>query len=321
MLVGHGFAFDDQGETIRLACELPAIPAFTVGAASANAALMYQAVPDPADQAPLSHAAQVAELFGERIERSAIVYAEFGATAGAAQQVLAAWPLLGYDFATQLTYTPTGEDDWTPLARRLRADGVGHVFFSGPCLPMYRALRTATALEGLDAVWTSGTNLYTRVCAEANADGVMDGTFVRLPFLPFEEAGISPAVADFLEIVEGAGAEPSLLGMEAASAFLLWASAADACGAVLSTACVMAELAAVDHWDGGGLHVASAPRDNEVTTCGILMELVGTEFRRVAPAEPGTFACHPEWSATVTTPAVEAARLDADRVATAHAPR
>jgi len=125
-------------------------------------------------------------------------------------------------------------------------------------------------------------------------------------------------------VVEGhdhVGTEPSLLGAQGVSSFLLWATAAAACGSELTSDCVLDQISTVDDWTGHGLHVSTNPAGNTMTRCMTILVLEGTEYRRVYPEEPATFACpedegFDEWVVTIDTPAVQAARLDENRVST-----
>ena len=63
--------------------------------------------------------------------------------------------------------------------------------------------------------------------------------------------------------MEANGGEVALLGMQTASAFMLWATAAKACGSDLTRECVLNEADGIDEWTGGGLHVPSDPGVNE----------------------------------------------------------
>ena len=55
-------------EETRLGCGLPSVPTYSVSPEFANAPLMYQAVPNPADIYPAGWAEQIAELFPDEIE-------------------------------------------------------------------------------------------------------------------------------------------------------------------------------------------------------------------------------------------------------------
>ena len=52
-----------------------------------------------------------------------------------------------------------------------------------------------------------------------------------MAFYPFEQADDVPALQQYIDIVEANDGDISQLGEQSTSAFLLWATAADACGA------------------------------------------------------------------------------------------
>ena len=169
-------------------------------------------------------------------------------------------------------------------------------------------------MNDYQAIWTVEANFYEALCAEANADGAMDDTYIRLVHIPFEEAEASQAMRDFLAVLEESGVEPSLLGVQAAASFLLWAVGAQACGSELTRQCVLDNIGALENWNAGGIQVPTVPHDNDTPVCGLLLELEGTVYKRVAPSEPGTFECESSWRVTVATDAAEAADLDENRI-------
>lgn len=79
-------------------------------------------------------------------------------------------------------------------------------------------------------------------------------------------------------MLEEYGGDASNLGQTATSSFLLWATAAKACGFDLTRECMVEQLAQVHEWDGGGLHAPTDPghhADQEILlvsvhTCGAL---------------------------------------------------
>ena len=314
MLVGQGFSLDQLGEELRQGCGLASVPAWSVSADFAHAPLMYQSVPNPGDQQAMSQAYQVASLFPDAIGDSAAMFANFGATIETKDKVVASWPDAGYRFDLEISYNVLGEEDWTPFVLQLKDAGVAHVHYVGSCIPNYQELRQAAVVNDFEAVWTVEANFYEAICAEANADGAMDDTYIRLVHIPFEEADSSEAMRDFLAVLEASGVEPSLLGMQSATSFLLWAAGARACGSELTRQCVLENVGALDVWTAGGIQVPTVPHDNDTPVCGLLLELEGTSYRRAAPSEPGTFECESSWRVTVATDAVEAAALDENRV-------
>lgn len=314
MLVGEGWSEDGSAEQTRLNCDLAAVPAWSVSAAFAHGPNMLQPLPNPADQQAMSQPEQLKALITEsQVANSATMFGSYPATEQSARKVAVAWETAGYTFVDEISYNINGEEDWTPFVLNLKDQGIEHVFFSGSCLPNYQLLRQTALNNDYDGVWTADSNFYEAQCIAENGDGAMDNTFVRLAFIPFEEADVNVATADFLEIVNGAGQDPTLLGMQSVSAFLLWATAVKACGSELTSECVLSEIRSISDWTGHGLHVPSNPSSNVMPECGILVEMVGTEYVRVAPAERGTYECGFA-SPTITTDAVEAAQLDENRV-------
>ncbi len=314
MMVGEGFAVDGFGEESRVQCELAHIPAWTVSAAAAHGPWMIQPVPNPADRMSLSIAAWISDTYPDAITSSATVYGNFAATIENKDKVLASYPQIGYEFDKNLEYNINGEDDWTPFILSLKDSDIKHVYFTGTCLPNYQAFRASAAVNNFEAIYSVDPNFYEDSCRRANSDGVMNGTFIRSAYIPFEERSASKAVDDYLNIMEANGGEVALLGMQTASAFLLWATAAKACGSDLTRECVLNEAGGIDEWTGGGLHVPSDPGVNETPPCGLVMELVNDSYQRVFPEELGTYACDESWSSSFTTEWSEQAKLDENRV-------
>src|SRR5579871_2945424 len=74
MLVGEGWGLDEAAEGTRVACNLAAVPAFTIGADFANGPMMYQAVPNPVDYLPASPYYQMAMLFPGLINKTDVIH-------------------------------------------------------------------------------------------------------------------------------------------------------------------------------------------------------------------------------------------------------
>ena len=317
MLVGNGFSLDQFTEQTRVGCGLGAVPAWTVSVDFAHGPWQVNAVPNPGDQTPMSmavHAAQIAEARGYDITKAGAMYGDFSATQETWLKVQDTYPAYGYEFIEALEYATGGEDDWTPFIQQLKDSGVEVMYFTGSCPNHYQAVRETAALNDFDAIWFTDANFYVTSCANVNDSGSLDQTFIRMVFFPFEEAETNPPTQDFIDILDEAGNNnKSLLGMQAVSSFLLWATGAAACGSNLTRDCVIDELKQITEWDGHGLHVVTNPAGNIAPTCGLLMELVGTEYTRALPTD-SQFDCNPDWAETVGIPAVEAAQLDENRI-------
>ncbi|MER3462262.1 MAG: branched-chain amino acid ABC transporter substrate-binding protein, partial [Armatimonadota bacterium] len=313
-LVGEGWALDTAQEEIRVGCGLPAAPTYTVSAAFAMAPNVYQGVPNPADEIPLGIAYHMARIAGDKIKKSGTLVANYSATQETRDKVLATYPSLGFKFIKNLEYNVTGEADWTPFVKQLQGAGVEFLYFSGNCLPNFQKFSQAAKANNYTPIIQTDANFYEAKCAAANTDGAMN-MYLRFAFVPFEEADSNKATKDYVELLKASGGDTSLLGMQATSSFLLWATAASKCGANLTRTCVLDNMAATKSWTGHGLHAETNPGDNHPPFCNVTLQLVGTTYKRVTPEKPATFDCdRTRYIAKVTgVKALEPLKLDANR--------
>jgi hypothetical protein len=130
------------------------------------------------------------------------------------------------------------------------------------------------------------TNLYDEGWVEA-AGASADGVFVRTVFWPFEEADQNPATQQYLDLLEAQGGKVAELGVQAMSAWLLFAQSARDCDRAddLTRSCVLEATASTTAWTGGGLHAPTEPGSNEPTPCTIVLQVQDGEFTRFAPNE------------------------------------
>jgi len=315
-LVGEGWVADSGQESIRQGCGLPAVPGYAVSPQFSNAPNMVSPVPNPVDYMPTEFAAAFQELFPEEIKKTGLVYADYPATKDPKDKVVATYGAYGFEFLPcDQIYGIAGESDWKPLAQKLKDCGAEVVYFAGSPYPNFENFLDAANQIGFEPIWFSDANMYDETLAEWNVNGYADRLYVRSSFPPLFEASEVPAVQDYIDIVTASGGEVNQLGSQAASAFLLWATAAKACGSDLTRACVMEELGTVTAWTAGGLHSETNPAANLPPICGMVLKLTGTEFERVYPEEPGTLDCSPDYVQPVTGPLLERANLDGDRIA------
>lgn len=323
MLVGEGWVLDSAQEKPRIACKLPAVPAYSVATAFAHGPGMVQPLPNPGDEVPLSAAYQLAAEFPEAVKKAAFIYADFSATREPRDKYAAAFPQAGWKFADcDQVYNIAGESDWKPFASNLKDCGVDVVVWVGSPNPNFQnLLAAAKQVDFQPTAWLGDANHYDASFAKWNAEngGVADDVYVRIAATPFERADSVPAVKRYLDLVNDSGGTTALLGVQATSAFLLWATGVQACGSDLTAACVFAEIAKQKEWTGGGLHAATDPASNSAANCGILVKLDGGDFDQIAPKADSkdVFDCQDEYLAKdITTSSVTEAKLDADRVAT-----
>jgi ABC-type branched-subunit amino acid transport system substrate-binding protein len=321
MLVGQGWVLDSGQEQTRIACKLSTIPGFSVGTAFASGPGMEQPLPNPGDEETVSSAFQIAQLFPDAVKKAAFVFAEFPATRETRDKAAAAYPKAGWKFlACDQKYNIAGESDWKPFASTLKACGVQAVVWVGSPDPNLENFLNASKQVGFaPQAWATDPNQYTAAFAKWNGQygGAADNVYVRMTGVPFELAAQAPAVKQYTDLVAKSHGTIGLLGEQSASAFLLWATGVKACGSAVTAKCVLDSAAKQTDWTGGGLHIPADPGSNTASKCGMLLKLKGAEWVKVVPSGDTLFDCNDKYLVKgITTSAVTAAKLDANRVAT-----
>jgi hypothetical protein len=315
MLVGQGWSADSGQEQVRLGCNLASVPTFSVSALFANGRLMIQPVPNPIDYTPVEIAAAMQKQYPEQIKKSAVMFANYASTIDTKDKVLASYPKFGFTFLPcPQQYSIAGESDWKPFVQQLKDCGAETVYFTGSPTPNFENVLDAAAQIDYKPIWITDANFYDTSFAKWNTNGNADNVYVREAFIPLEEADVNPATQQYLDIVKGNGGDVNQLGMQATSAFLLWATGAKACGSNLTSTCVLDNLSKVTDWTGGGLHAPTNPASNKPPDCGLVLKLSGTSYTRYYPEGAGTYDCDPSYVVQVTGAVVDQANLDANRV-------
>ena len=291
MLVGEGFALDNSAEQTRLSCNLVQVPGFAVGPDVANAYESYQPIPNPVNWSSVSSAYQVKGLFPSKVKKVGQYIENLAPDEQSTLKAKQAFTQTGWNFLNcpfQINYT--GEPNYAPFAQKLQSC-VAQVVFTdvSPSPELYGILQADNQL-GYNPIWVGETNLYSPQFSQWNASGLGNNFYVRSASEPLEAANVVPAVKQFLSIVKKTGPTDQL-GEQSASAFLLWATEAKACGSTLTRQCMVNKLATVTTWTGGGLSASANPAKNIPSQCGLLLRLQNTKYVQVVPKKLGTFQC------------------------------
>jgi len=313
-LVGQGYLLDSAQEEARMGCGLPSVPAYGTSPAFSNGRLTYQPEPVPIDYNQVTLARWYAETYPDRAKKVAAIAANYSASLDTLEKQKATWPAVGVEFLPcDQQYNLAGEADWKPFVQHLKDCGAEAVTFIGTANPSLENLLEAANQLDYHPDWLQEGNFYDAPFAAWNVNGWADDVYVRYNNVPFEHAADSPATADYMSIVKAAGGDVSGLGVNAASAFLLWATAADSCGDGLTRQCVLDQLATVHDWDGGGLSGPADVARNLPSECSVVLKLDHTAFVQVAPTTGGELDCAPANVQQVTGPLVDRAALGAAR--------
>ncbi len=291
-LVGGGGAQDSEWATTGEACGLVDITGFAAtpekaGVVGHEGVIEHRTVsslPYPQDEFAVGGLNGIIEESGDAIDHVGVVAADFATLTIIAERTKEAYAQLGAEVVSEQTYNILGESNWAPLAAVLEGDGVAWLNFIGEGQFLALLQQAMVEIGYQPTVTAEDASLYSSTYLEA-AGPAADGTFVAIPIWPFEEANENPATQLYLDLIAGVGGQPSLLGVQSMSSWLLFADAADGCDddGDLTRTCLLETAASVTEWDGGGLHGATNPSTNQGPTCTILMQVEDGAFVRHAP--------------------------------------
>jgi Periplasmic binding protein len=317
MLVGQGFAGDEDMEADRVACKLPMVPGFTLSGNANNGPMSYAPLPFPVDQLSVARAELTLDTYPEAVSYDFIGH-DSPFTQIAEKRTEAVMSASGAEKAgCGVVLKSAGGDNYRALVQRFQECGATVLFDQGTPTPATFSFLDAMRVEGYEPTILTDATWYADSVKAANIDGLTEGINVTMQFQPFENADTVPAVADYLAVMgQNDDHATGLLGMQSTSAFLLWATAAKACGSDLTRQCMVNELSQVTSWTGGGIHAESNPGGNEPPKCSMLMALKGGTYEQVAPATKGDFYCAD--SALETPEDSWGVELNEDRIATTY---
>jgi len=317
MLVGQGFAGDEDVEADRIACKEPMVPGFTLASSANNAPMSYAPLPFPVDQLSVARGQLTFETYPDAASFDFIGH-DSPFTQLGEKRTLAVFEDSGMKQAgCGVVLKSAGGDNYRALVQRYQDCGTTVLFDQGTPTPATFSFLDAMRVEGYAPTILTDATWYAQQVLSANVDGLTEGINVSMQFQPFENKDAVQAVADYLAVMgQNPDAKTGLLGMQSTSAFLLWATAAKTCGADLTRQCMVNELSKITSWTGGGLHAESNPGENLPPSCSLLMQVKGGTYEQVAPVTQGEFYCADGYLETPES--FWGVELNEDRIATTY---
>ena len=318
MLVGEGFAYDEQAEKFRVDCDLPVVPSFVVGSQASMGPNVFQPVPFPVDYYNNAGPSLLAEISPEYQASPELVSGDTPALQIAASKLATGLEEIGITPAgCGISIAQAGEASYAPFAEKLKSCGAEAVWSATGAIPSSFGFFEAIKRAGLSPQLVGEANWYGVPAARWNVSSkAADGLLVPLQVQPMENADLVPAVQQYVDLMADAGGDTSMLGSQAVSAFLLWATVAKECGSDLTRDCMVEGLSNVNEWTGGGLHAPTNPGANTPGSCALVVQLEGGEWSQVAPEERGEFTCDESYLIEID-PADAGVKLDENRISTA----
>jgi hypothetical protein len=182
---------------------------------------------------------------------------------------------------------------YTPIANQMKNDNSNYALTT-MALSNAVELRSEAQLQGVtdpDIIWEC-TTCYDNAIHD-HAD-VMDGTYMTLKYLPFEEAKSNKMLETFLQYVGKDNANGfSVFGWVAALAFGQAANATAKTEGVngLTRANLMKSLSGITDFDAGGMFGATNIGQRVPTPCFLMERFTNDKFVRLYPEKAGTFDC------------------------------
>ncbi len=190
----------------------------------------------------------------------------------------------GSGLATQTAYTPFAQTikNKQSTYARVGLDYKGTVY-----------LRKEAATQGVNTVkvWDCSVQCYdSRLISEGGS--TVEGQYVWLTFLPFEDAGSNPTLDAFLKYDK----KPDGFGAQAWAAAELFAQSVDSIVAAqgpnaITRAALLTAVRNTHDFTAGGFIPSTDIGSKAGTKCFVMMQVQNGKFVRVDPAKPGTFDC------------------------------
>ncbi|MCW2547774.1 MAG: ABC-type branched-chain amino acid transport system periplasmic component-like protein [Mycobacterium sp.] len=303
MLVANANPLDAAGVKPRLACNMAQIPAYATSSQAAEAG--QQVVIDSSiHQVSAGSWRVLAKQFPAAFQALSLITVDGAGLDSFAERQRDALTTLG-DKVVDFQKTPvTGVSNWRPYIERARLSGAKAAITLSPDISAL--VRSFDDVGWKPDVLPLGVQNYNAGTIELAKSGVLPPTYVSTTYVPFEAADTSPATQQAVALIKASShLTPDFAHLQALDAWLLWASAAKACGSQLTGACVIAKAGNEKGWTGGGI---IAPVDTHVgpgvlSDCFVLVKATATGFvlaPEITKPNKGIFNCDPANVVAVT---------------------
>ncbi|HZR12525.1 MAG TPA: ABC transporter substrate-binding protein [Acidimicrobiia bacterium] len=299
MLVGNGEALDATGVDQRTKCKLAEMPAYVVSAQAGTAPMSLQAIPTSNHQSDLGGAYRALKAFDAAVtQHYGLISSQFQSIKDSGDRARQAAKQLGYT-ETYYDEAPLLVDNWRPYAQNVQTKGVQVLSMEGAPGTLANLAKALSDLGTHPKYFIGSANYYDQTLIQ-NAGSALTGDWVYVNdyIVPFEMASQNPPTKQYIDILAqyANGAKPKSLGVNAMSAWLLWAKGVKECGSNLTSDCVLSKASAVTDWDGGGLTAPIKPGNANSPTegCFVLLKASPTGFTidsQITKPNTGIFNC------------------------------
>jgi ABC-type branched-subunit amino acid transport system substrate-binding protein len=274
--------FDQDGVKDRLTCMLPDIAGYLVSPEARGADLQVQPLPNGLTTLPTGEYKWLVKKYPDSKDKIGIIAGDIAATKVTAQQAEEAVKSLGDKVVYNDLYPAAGPPSWASYATAIKEKGVKGLIWSGEPSFLGKLVQALSDINYKPDWIETQANHYDQVLIEsAGASLGNEKVYVRSAFWPFEKADQNPATKKYLDLFEQYkpdGKNRTYLGLQAMSAWLLFAQSAKECGNDLTRKCVYDNAKKVSVWTGGGLHAQTDPSSGKATECFVIEEATPKGF-------------------------------------------
>ncbi len=299
-MVAGGAVFDQDGVDTRLQCLLPDVSGYVASKKARGADLVVGPLPNPPSKLQMGILRYLGEKYPAATDHVGVLTGDIATTKVVADDNAAAAESLGWKISYNDVYPAAGVTDWTPYAQKIKDSGTKGLIWVGEAENLAALLGALRDIGyELDFIRTD-PNHYEQNLIKTGGAALSDkNVYVSSSFYPFEQAKPTNATGEYLKAFadyKPDGKNRTYLGLQAWSAWLLFAKAASSCGNDLTRTCFHDAVRKVTKWTGGGLHAETSPGSNSPTRCYAIERATPKGFVLVTDTHPnaGIYNCSPK---------------------------
>jgi ABC-type branched-subunit amino acid transport system substrate-binding protein len=209
-------------------------------------------------------------------QKAAFLYLNTGAAATNAQTQIAVGAKRGMNWV----YTApidVAEFNYGPYVQQMKSKGVQFVQFIGAYQQSVRLAQAMQSASFKPRVLMFDPSVYDPAFLASGGDAI-DGAYMYITFVPLDSNQQELNLYRTWLAQVSPGAKPTFFGVFSWSAAKLFTQEALELGGRLDRAALVAKLASVNGWTGGGMHVPMSVGSKHAPTCARFMQVQGGKF-------------------------------------------
>ena len=290
-LVGSASGFDDGSAQAVSQCGIPDIEAEVSTTQAGDTADIYGASPGNAHYWPLGPPNFLKSRYPSAITKAAMLYLNVPATAGQAQREMQAYSSVGFHYIYTAAVSPT-EPNYAPYVLQMEQKGVQYVTEYSDVYSAERLVQAMQQQNWQPKVVDWFAEMYTPSFL-AQTQPWSNGDLVLMATAAYSEASSNPGMQTFLTWMNrvAPGFTHDIFAIFAWAAGLAFLQAAKAVGPHLTRSALLAQLAKIGTFNGGGVMPPMNFGQKIPSQCFSYFQIEHGAFVRLYPPQPNTYDC------------------------------